>query len=393
MKLSKRFCSILLVLATLTSCFLFGVSANADTLPAEVTGAAGENVTVTFTTTSCYTTDGEIKYSNINLFEGGNVTAGGSVDKGTIRNDTFILSDPTPMEFKVTLTGKIASNAAVGSYCDITFTYLRTDSIQNGVPSGPEDLVKTVRVKVIEKATPPPSTSSSTTSTTKAPTTTTKAPAKGLDFKALKEQIAAAEALKAEEFTATSWANMEAALKIAKDALGAKKQADIDSATDALKIAIAALVPASTDSAAVLKEMVEEVKKYEEDSKVIASYKALSEALQNAETALASENKEEIEAATAKLKAAFEAFKKEISSLTKTETIEVEKPGEPEGPFCNVRVHKIWLILLIISFILNLLFIALIVYYFINRNKMNQNGEKIPAPKAEKTSDDDSVIM
>ena len=404
MKLSKRFCSILLVLATLTSCFLFGVSANADTLPAEVTGAAGETVTVTFTLTPCYSTDGEIKYSNINLFEGGNVTAGGSVDKGTIKYNIFILSDPNPTAFRITLTGKIAPNAAVGSYCDITFTYLRTDGFDgNGYPVGPEDLVKTVRVKVIEKATPPPSTSSPTTTTqapttttkaptttTKAPTTTTKAPTStGLNFRELNNQISIAEGLNSEGYTAESWANLDAALKLAKEALSAKKQADINAAAQALKTAIASLVAELSESAKALTGAIQEVKDYLEKDKVASAYKALSEAITEAEAALAGGENEAIDAALKKLKAAFEAYKQQIKELSKTETVEVEKPvpTDPEGPFCNVRIHKVWLILMIISFILNLLFIALIVYYFIQKKKREE------AKPEKKSTEDNSLIM
>lgn len=402
---TKRLISLILTALLLVGCLGAGVAVSAAT-PASVSVSyaspnnsveveAGGTVNVSIVQDPCTALNATYSFTNPGIFAA-TPTASHNA-QGSTANNKFNAYNATPMKIVCTISAQIAATANAGDQCVVNFTNcLYGDQV--GGDGGHDDYSMSVTITVKAAPTPPPA-SSTTSTTTKAPTTTTKAPtptkapAKGLDFKALNEQITAAEALKAEDYTAASWANLEAALKIAVDARSAKKQADIDSAANALKIAIEALVPTSAESAAALKEMVEEVKKYEKDSKVITSYKALSEALQNAEAALASENKEEIEAAAAKLKAAFDALKKEIASLTKTETVEVEKPGEPEGPFCNVRIHKIWLILLIISFILNLLFIALIVYYFINRDKINKEEAKKPAEKVEKSSDEDSLIM
>ncbi|MBR5295329.1 MAG: hypothetical protein IKU24_01915, partial [Clostridia bacterium] len=166
-------------------------------------------------------------------------------------------------------------------------------------------------------------------------------------------------------------------------------QADINAAAQALKTAIASLVAELSESAKALTGAIQEVKDYLEKDKVASAYKALSEAITEAEAALAGGENEAIDAALKKLKAAFEAYKQQIKELSKTETVEVEKPvpTDPEGPFCNVRIHKVWLILMIISFILNLLFIALIVYYFIQKKKREE------AKPEKKSTEDNSLIM
>ena len=69
-----------------------------------------------------------------------------------------------------------------------------------------------------------------------------------LDFTALNASIAAAEALKEDDYTATSWAAMRAALVNAKKALSsANSQEDIDAAKKALDDAVAALKADSGD--------------------------------------------------------------------------------------------------------------------------------------------------
>ncbi len=398
----KRLISLILTVLMIAGCLGAGVAVSAAA-PASVTVShasqnasveveAGQALSIHIVEDPCSAFNANYSFTNPAIFAA-TPTAGHNA-QGSTANNKFNAYNATPIRIECTLSAEIASSAKPGDTCVVNFTdCLYGDQVGGGGGQDGYAMSVTITVKGTQQTTT--TTTKAPTTTTKAPTTTTKAPAKGLDFKALNEQIAAAEALKAEDYTAASWTNLEAALKIAIEARGAKKQADIDAATDALKIAIAALVPASADSSAALKEAIEEVKEYEKDSKLLTSYKALSEALQEAETALAGDNKEEMDAALAKLKAAFEAFKKEVDALTKTEIVEVEKPGdtEPEGPFCNIRLHKIWLILLIISFILNLLFIALIVYYFINRDKVNKENEKKPAVKAEKSSDDDSLIM
>ncbi len=398
----KKIASVLLVLVTLV-CFLnVGVSAYADTLPAEKTGTAGETITVTFTLQSCYSTDGTITYSNINLFENGKITAGGSTDMGTIRYNIFTISNPTPYAFKITLTGKIATNATVGSYCDITFNYLRTDSIAGGIPTGPDDLVKTVRVKVVDRpvtstpvtstpvtstpVTSTPVTSTPATSTpatsTPAPTTSTtvtskpvtskpatsSTPAVKLDLTELNKEIGIAQGLNSSEYTVDSWAKVKTALSAAISARKASKQADVDAAAKTLKEAIAGLVKIDGTQ---LQKLIDSVNSFLSEDTLAQARNALDKALADAAAALKSGKQDEINVAYNNLAAALEAYKNALDELSKTEIVEVEKPVEvdPDGPFCNIWLHKLWLVLLIISLCANVVFIVLTVRYFIRRKK------------------------
>ena len=76
-------------------------------------------------------------------------------------------------------------------------------------------------------------------------------------------------------------------------------------------------------------------------------------------------------AAFRELQDALDAYNAYLDDLSKGEVIYVDKPVEvmPSDPFCNIWLHKLWPILLIVSVILNLGFIGLIVYYFVRRKQ------------------------
>ncbi len=73
-----------------------------------------------------------------------------------------------------------------------------------------------------------------------------------VDTSKLAEQIAAAEALKEENYTSVSWETLKSSLEAAKAAMTSKDQAAIDSATAALKAAIEALEEKAEEKAPVI---------------------------------------------------------------------------------------------------------------------------------------------
>ncbi len=404
MRTSKKILSVVLVLATLLCFFNFGVAAYAATPTTQTTvnAYAGETVTVEFSEISCYGVSGDISYSNRSLFT--SVTPVSS-SYGQVREKKFILSSDEKFTPVVKLKVTVSSSAAVGSTCVVTFNVdARVDS--NVDFSGPGDYFKTVTVKVVERpttstpvtstpvtstpvtstpatstpATSTPATSTPATSTpaTSTPTVTSKpttskpatssTPGVKLDLTELNAQIGTAQGLTASDYTVDSWAKVKAALNAAIAARKANKQADVDAAAKALKEAIAGLVKIDGTQ---LQKLVDSVNDFLAEDAMAQVRDALDKALEDAAAALKSGKQDEINTAYNNLAKALEDYKAKLAEISKGETIEVEKPVEvdPDGPFCNIWLHKLWLVLLIISLCANVVFIVLTVRYFVRRKK------------------------
>lgn len=364
----KKVFSVFLALVTLLSLLSVGVAVSAATPDTQVIeAAAGETIKIKFSEDDCYGVSGFIKYSNRNLFS--SLTVGGTTSYGRIAEDSFILDDGSNMiDCEVVLTVKIADNAKVGDACTVEF-YDCELAEENVNFTGRSGYTKTVTVKVIKKAT---TTKAPTTTKkpTKAPTTTTtaKKPSSNLDFSELKKQISIAESLNEKEYTADSWAKLESALKAAKKALKATTQKDINKAADALKQAIAELVKID---ASALRELLAQVRDFLENDEKGSLFGDLLAAIEQAEAALESGDQDAINAAYDALKAAFEALKAKLNEWSDGKVVVQEVEVEADcDENCHVwSRHLLWLILLIISAVLNVIFIVLVVLYFIKRKK------------------------
>ncbi|MBQ7035054.1 MAG: hypothetical protein IJN34_04905, partial [Clostridia bacterium] len=268
----KKVFSVVLIVVTLLSVMSLGVVANASTPAAQTIQAApGETVTLKLSESDCYGISGSITYSNRGLFS--SVTPGSS-PYGMIREGSFILSSAEKVECAVTLSAKISDSAAVGSTCVVSFTdYLRVDN--NITLEGPDGLVKTVTVQVIEKKQEEPQpedpkpedpkpedpkpedpkpedTNKPSGNDTPAGTTPQKPSDGKVDLTALNKQIGIAESLNEKEYTADTWAKMQSALAAAKAARKESSQAAIDTATKNLKNAIANLLRLDNEELATL---------------------------------------------------------------------------------------------------------------------------------------------
>ena len=192
--------------------------------------------------------------------------------------------------------------------------------------------------------------------TSKPTTSTTKIK---LDLTELNKQIAIAEDLKEADYTADSWNDLEKALSAAKKARKATKQSAVNTAADNLKDAIAALVRIDDTQ---LEELIATVNKYLSDEDMGKLVDDLLAAIKAAENALKSGNQDAINKAYTDLSAAFDAYKKALEELG-NKVIEVEKPieVEPKDPYCNIWLHQLWLILLIVSVILNVILVVVTV--------------------------------
>ncbi len=392
----KRLLSLILTVLLITGCFGVGMAASAASPEATVSylsrtatveAEAGETVLIKITENPCTALSAVYSFSNKGLFS--SVTSSKNTPSGLDSGSMFTAYGvTTPTNVTFTLTAVVSSTAAVGDRCVVSFTDCKYASEMGGQGQH-KDYEMSVTVVVKAPTTPPSSSTTKPSTTTKKPTTTTKAPT-GLNFTELNKAIAAGEALVAADYTADSWANYETALQAAIAARNAKKQSDIDAATAALKAAQEALVKVSGDDKAELESYLQTVKKFLEEDKLGAAYSALSAAVTEAEAALASGVKEQIDAAYSKLKAAFETYKTTLEGLKETEIVEVEKvvEKEPEGPFCNIFLHKLLLILLIISLILNVLFVV----YFVYLRKQKENEPKDEAPSDSNDSDGSDIL-
>lgn len=371
MQISKKCISLILVITTLfclmnIGAAVFAATPNSQTVKVE----AGETVKLTFSE-SAYGFDGSIRYDNRDLFS--SVTPG-TTPYGRVTEKQFILSSSEKLDMEFSLTVKISDTAAVGDKCTVTFEYLRVDDNVTG--EGPDGLVKTITVEVVEKETTTTESKTPTTTTTepKDPTTTTKPKtpttttvASNLDLKELNTQIGIAEDLNEADYTADSWDKMEKALTAAKKARKAKTQNEVNTAADNLKQAIAGLVRIDNSK---LQDLLTSVKTYLEGDNLSEAKDALLKAIADAEEALTSGDQTKIDDAYTALSAAFEAYKAALEKLGGT-IVEVEKPVEvePQGPYCNVWLHRLWLILLIVSVVINVAFVVLTVLYFVRRKK------------------------
>ena len=371
----KKVFSVLLALVTLMGLLNVGVAVSAATPDTQVIeAAAGETIEIKFTEDNCYGVSGAIEYSNRNLFS--SLTPGGTTSYGKVTDKAFILSSADKVTCEVVLTVKISADAKIGDTCVVSFT--DCELVENNVDySGRSGYTKTVTVKVVKKETPTtkpttkptPKPTEKPASTTKKPaTTTTKKPAANLDLTELNKQIAIAEALTESDYTADSWAQLVSALKAAKNARYAKTQSAVNKATEALKEAIAALVRIDRSA---LENLIAEIKAFLEENDLTDVWTELYEALSEAEAALQSGDQEAINAAYERLSAAFQALKDELAKLGEDKVViqEVEVEAKCDEK-CHVwSRHLLWIILLIISAVLNVIFIVLVVLYFVKRKK------------------------
>lgn len=426
MNIFKKVFSSFLAIAVLLSVMSFGVVVKAATPDSQtVKATAGETVNIKFSLDNIYGSDGQISYSNRELFSSLTPSIAPS---GNVSESRYFYFGTVKTSVEVNLRATVKSGAKVGDKAVVTFTYLRAD---DEMGNGPEGLVKTITVEVIEKtvsSTPStssskptvsskpsssskpsvsskpsstsskkPSTSSKKPSTSsKKPSTSSKKPASTsskkpatssvpvvassskesstakVDTTALSNQIDIADALNKKDYTSDSWSKLQAALDEARAALDSKDQDEIDAATEALKDAIAGLVRLDSDA---LGELIDKVNEALEKDEVMAAREALLEAIEAAKAALKNGDQDAINEAYENLTAAYDAYNAKLKELAKGEVVEIEKEVEvePKDPYCNIGLHNLWLILFIISAVINAGFITLTVLYFVKKKKFSDD--------------------
>lgn len=202
---------------------------------------------------------------------------------------------------------------------------------------------------------------------------------KNLDYTELKKQIAIASALTREEYTADSWARLEAAWKNAQDALtSAKKQEVIDLAAEELKNAIAALVRMDYSK---LQEAIKAADALRDIEGLEGLFMRLHDQLVLAAQLLTGNDQEAVDKCAEEIIKILAEIASELENLRNKEPAVIEKPvptdpTDPTEPFCNISSHRIWPILFWISFALNIAAIILAIVFFTLKKK--KRSDDIP---------------
>lgn len=325
---------------------------------------AGQSVTVSFTYNDSYSLDGQFTVSDPKgIIEGTpdyRITDRDGMAGGQISGDKCFLYDTsnpaTAHDVVVSAVINVKSSAQAGDTFQISFKYNRgTEGTGMQLESGTD----TATVEVIKKTEEQPS----------EPTTPSKPSGPKVDRAELKRQIDIANNLNEKDYTAESWAALADALKNAKSRLSTGNQDAVDAAAKQLAAAIAALKRVDHSK---LIEAIDSVKGLgnEEFGDLI---KQLMEAMYEGEKLLESNDQAAIDSAAAKIADLVAKVKKLLEDMKTVETIVEKEPVEvePTGPYCNIKMHPIWIIIAIVSLIANAAFIVLIVVY-VQKKKKNQ---------------------
>lgn len=375
----KRLNKILILVLALTIAFsALCISASA------VDTKAGESGTITFTFSGVYGVDGAVTADAGLAIT--NVTSNVQ-DAACVNNKVFIYSaEQTTIE--VVVSYKVDASAALGTVYTVSF---------NGSTYGLNDQVGT-NVNYSDYIVVATTSSGSSSVVAKA------------DSTELKAQIAIAEGLNEIDYTEESWANLQSALSTGKRYVNSYSQTAVNNATAKLKDAIAALV--KLDRAALIDAMnkADALFNKNADSKL---WKDLHDAVVNGTALMTSRTQADIDAgATALLNAikaveallnkAPETVIKEVEVTKEVEKIvevtkEVEKIVEvevevPKEVIKEVPVevpaegsNLVWIILLIISIVINVGLAVLVVLYFIKK----KNNQKDNTPLVDYNIEED----
>ena len=157
-----------------------------------------------------------------------------------------------------------------------------------------------------------------------------------LDTAELARQLGIANGLNSRDYTAESWAALEAALKPANKALNGSDQKAVDKAAAELKAAIAALVRVDYSS---LETVLAEVESYLNANPDSEAWLNLAEAVNEGRKLLASGDQSTANEAAAKISQILALVKAQENEQQTPEVIIQEVPVEVPPPMTSVTSH------------------------------------------------------
>lgn len=190
-----------------------------------------------------------------------------------------------------------------------------------------------------------------------------------IDYSELNRQIAIAEGLDENEYTAATWAEMQKTLVIARSTLTSKLQSEVDLVAAELKEAIANL---KTVDYTVLLTAIENARKYEDAIQIPELWETVQQLLPLALKLLESRDQEAIDQCAEQLNQACQAIIDHLETLKGTEVvIESPVPVVPDN-YCSISMHRVWPVLFLVSLAVNLAIGAMITFYFIQKKKLQK---------------------
>ena len=189
-----------------------------------------------------------------------------------------------------------------------------------------------------------------------------------IDYSQLTRQIAIANGLDKAEFTSDSWTALTDALAQANDAMKRKDQGMVDIACQSLAAAIGALEKMDYSA---LENALRAVRTFTASNALNEHWNDLLEAAEAGEALLTTGDQTAVDEAATQilqiLAALEEALDKELVPETIIQEVPVEVP--PSDDYCNISIHRVWPVLLIISVILNVGLVAVIVIYVARKRR------------------------
>lgn len=378
MKTMKKLLTLALTLALLAGVFTLG------TFAADASAEAGQTVSVTLSFPNAYGVNGTLEYTNQGILENIKVT---SNLVGSCTAEKYFASGTELTTVNIIVTAKIAASAPVGASCTITaIGDVAVDDMGNlrdgmatatitvkAAPAPDPDPTPTPTPEPDPTPTPTPNPGNNTSGGNTTPGNNTSGgnqTGKAVDYTELNHQIEAAKALAKGEYTAQSWQDMQQALEAAEKLTTSRSQANVDAGAKALADAIAKLEKIDL---AKLKAAISATEELLKDNDFAGKWDPMITALEAARENLESGDQAAVDAAEKALTEALDGVKTALDEMKGEEKIvEVEK--EPSYAFCNIRFHKVLLVLFIISAVINVAFIVLLVLWLLRRKKNTKDS-------------------
>lgn len=333
MKLCNRILSAVLVVLLLASA-VPAVNAKGNSK----NGTPGSTVTLTFTYSNIYGVSGDFSVSDPNgIIDSWSVGYSG-LTGNVSKTNVFLFHTGSPSNVTISAVIKLKAGAQPGQTASIK---LVGSVDKDAMGENPDAINDTATVTVIQK-------------TVVVEPTPTPTPEVVIDYTGLERQIALANGLNENDYTADTWQALLDALAAANDALNKKDQTVVNNAAKALEDAINALVRMDYSALEAVLKQVQAFLDQEETSEL---WVQLSSAVARANELLTSGDQEAVNAVTAEINELLPQLQALIQENSVPEVViqEVQVEVPPTEDFCNIPMHRIWPVLFFISLGVNVL--------------------------------------
>ena len=194
-----------------------------------------------------------------------------------------------------------------------------------------------------------------------------------LDDTEIRRQVAIANGLNPAEYTAESWAAMQAALDEACEAMVGYNQIAADQAAEDLKNAIAALVRMDYTA---LEAVLSDVQKLLEENPQNGLWGKVLTACEEAKGLMTGGDQAAVDAAASNLTQLYAELQTLMEGEGAPEIVVQQVPVEvpPSDDYCNIAKHRVWPVLFFASLAVNGILVVVMVAYVSNK-KRNQRDD------------------